>query len=391
MNNNAQILPNEWIKDSLENYLSKRSAKFNIIYVVTIAFILIGIILLPFIYVNISVEGTGYIRPKTERSTIIAPVTEIVDHVYIKEGDSVVKGQPIIKFRTNNVNAKINYQELLQDNCLNQCHDLEYLVKGTCPPSFKSANREQEYYSLIAQSAQIKADIRHLKTEWLRNKALYDDKLISEEEYENCYYQYLDKLNELKTLIEGKRASWETDLNGLRQQLQETHSNIEENVSDKHLLILKAPVSGTVENFNGIYPGTPIQAGTNLAVIIPKAPLYIEAFVKPKDIAFIRKNMTAKIQVDAFNYNEWGTLEGIVESVSSDYVIDQNNNYLFKVRVKLNNDYLTHNKTHQRGYIRKGMTTVVRFMVTRKNLFDLLYQSMDSWINPTQYIINSDK
>ena len=95
--------------------------------------------------------------------------------------------------------------------------------------------------------------------------------------------------------------------------------------------------------------------------------------------------MTAKIQVDAFNYNEWGMLEGKVESVSSDYVVDSSNNYLFKVRVRLDKNYLTDDRTHHQGYIKKGMTAVVRFMVTKKSLFDLLYQSMDSWVNPTQY------
>nr|WP_235899262.1 HlyD family efflux transporter periplasmic adaptor subunit [Hallella mizrahii] len=343
------------------------------------------IVLLPFIYVDVSVEGTGNVRPKTERSTIIAPVTEIVDEVYVKEGDAVVKGQPILKFRTDNTDVKINYQRSQQNDFLSQCHDLEFLVKGSCPQTFKSSNREQEYYSMVAQCAQMKTDIRHLKTEWLRNKALYDDKLISEEEYEKYYYQYLDKQNELKTLVENKHATWETDLNNLHQQIRETHSNIEGDVSDKHMLILRAPVSGTVENFSGIYPGIPVQAGTSLAVISPKAPLYVEAFVKPKDIAFIRPNMTAKIQIDALNYNEWGMLEGKVESVSSDYVVDSSNNYLFKVRVRLDKNYLTDDRTHQRGYIKKGMTAVVRFMVTKKSLFDLLYQSMDSWVNPTQY------
>lgn len=387
----SQILPSEWINDSLENYLSRRKAKSNIIYVVAIVFIMACIVLLPFVYVDISVEGTGYVRPKTERGTIVAPVTEIVDHVYVKEGDAVVKGQPILKFRTNNADAKIDYQKSQQSDFQNQYHDLEYLAEGSCPSTFKSSNREQEYYSMMAQRTQMMTDIRHLKTEWLRNKMLYDDKLISEEEYEKYYYQYLDKQNELKTLVENKRTSWETDLNNLRQQIRETRSNIEGDISDKHMLILRAPVSGTVEDFSGIYPGIPVQAGTNLAVISPKAPLYVEAFVKPKDVAFIRPNMTARIQIDALDYNEWGTLEGKVESVSSDYVVDQNNNYLFKVRVRLGKNYLTDYKTHHRGYIKKGMTAVVHIMVTKKSLFDLLYQSMDSWVNPTQYPSNKAK
>lgn len=36
------------------------------------------------------------------------------------------------------------------------------------------------------------------------------------------------------------------------------------------------------------------------------------------------------------------------------------------------------------------MTAIIHFMVTRRSLFDLLYQSMDAWVNPTQSI-NNDK
>ncbi len=31
------------------------------------------------------------------------------------------------------------------------------------------------------------------------------------------------------------------------------------------------------------------------------------------------------------------------------------------------------------------MTVNAHFMVTRRSLFDLLYQKMDGWVNPKQY------
>lgn len=389
--NNPQILPEEWIADSLENYLSKRHSKTNIIYIVVILSLAVFLILLPFIYVDISVEGSGEIRPWEERNTLSSPVTEIIDRVYVREGDFVKKGQPILKFRTNSTDTKIDYQKTKLDNYRSQCHDLEYLVKGIRPGMFDAPNREQEYLSFIAQTNQIKSDIRNFKTEWLRNKALYDEKMISEEEYNKYYYQYLDKTNELKTTVESKLATWQTDLNSLRNQLRETRSNIKSDKIDKRMFVLNAPVSGTLESFSGVYSGMPVQAGTQLAIISPQSSLYVETFVKSKDIAFIQQGMPAKIQIDAFNYNEWGMLEGKVASISSDCIIDQQNNILFKVRVKLDKNYLTLKKIGRKGFIKKGMTAIVHFLVTRRSLFDLLYQSMDCWINPTQHINNDKK
>ena len=43
-------------------------------------------------------------------------------------------------------------------------------------------------------------------------------------------------------------------------------------------------------------------------------------------------------------------------------------------------------KTGMKGYLKKGMVANVRFMITKRSLFDILYQNIDEWINPAQYI-----
>jgi len=35
--------------------------------------------------------------------------------------------------------------------------------------------------------------------------------------------------------------------------------------------------------------------------------------------------------------------------------------------------------------LKKGMSVSARFRITRRSLFDLLYQKMDDWVNPAQY------
>lgn len=43
-------------------------------------------------------------------------------------------------------------------------------------------------------------------------------------------------------------------------------------------------------------------------------------------------------------------------------------------------------KDGRTGRLKKGMTVSAHFMVTRRSLFDLLHQKMDSWVNPKQYV-----
>jgi HlyD family secretion protein len=40
------------------------------------------------------------------------------------------------------------------------------------------------------------------------------------------------------------------------------------------------------------------------------------------------------------------------------------------------------------GTLKKGMYVSSRFMITERSLFDLIYQKMDDWANPTRYINN---
>ncbi len=378
------VLPEGWIEDSLENFLYHRITKSQIIYVITALSVAMGICLLPFIYVDISVESIGIVRPQAERSIITSPVTEIVDKVFIKEGETINKGKVILCFRAKNDEAKISYQREQISETKKQYHDLQYLAKGQKPINFETTQRAQEYQDFLTRKSQIQTSIQQYKIEWLRNKGLYDEKLISEEEYNKYLYQYEDKKKEYEVLVQNQLTTWQTDKRSIETQSLQSTSELKQNQINKDLTVVRSPVDGTVEQFEGIYQGMTITSGSQIAVISPNTKLNIEARVLPKDIALVTIGMPVKIQVESFNYNEWGTLKGHVASISSDYIQDNNNNYFYKVKIKLDKDYLQLKQTGRIGKIKKGMTVVTHFMVARKSLFELLYKSIDDMVNPTQ-------
>lgn len=96
------LLPNEWIENSIETYIYQHTTKSQIIYWGVLAAVAAAIIALPFIYVDISVQGSGVVRPVTEKTEIKSAITELVDSVYVREGDRVNKGDVLLRFRTNN-------------------------------------------------------------------------------------------------------------------------------------------------------------------------------------------------------------------------------------------------------------------------------------------------
>lgn len=380
-----ELLPSEWVSDSVDTYLYQKRPKRRIIYIVMLVVILAAVLSLPFVNVDITIQSNGFVRPNGEITVITAPITEMVERVSAKEGDRLQKGDEILRFRTNSPDGKITYQQEYSKETSAQIADLEILSKGQCPQVFASAARQQEYAKYLSEQYRLKTDLRQYEIEWQRYKALFNKGLISESEYNEHYFRYQDKLNELHLQQINQKSAWKIELTNLKMQLKENTSNLIETCNNRNIYIVRSPINGTLEQFSGIYPGNNLQAGATIAVVSPDTSLYIEAYVAPRDIAFIRKKMRVKVQIESFNYNEWGTLEGHVQNISSDYIHNNDGESFYKIKCKLTKNYLELRKSKRKGYVKKGMKGIVHFVVTRRSLFDLLYKNIDEWVNPTQY------
>ena len=139
------LLPNEWIENSIETYIYQHTTKSQIIYWIVLFAVTVTLVALPFIYVDISVQGSGVVRPVAEKAEITSSITEIVDSVFVKEGEQVNKGDVILRFRTNSSDYKINYQTSRLNDCSAQLADLAYLAEGDCPNSFSSPVRNRNW------------------------------------------------------------------------------------------------------------------------------------------------------------------------------------------------------------------------------------------------------
>ena len=117
-----------------------------------------------------------------------------------------------------------------------------------------------------------------------------------------------------------------------------------------------------------------------MAVISPANNLVAEVFVPARDVGMLFVGMPVSMQIDAFNYTQWGQITGRITGISDDY-LEVNNAPVFKVKCALDNPCLRL-RNGAMGWIKKGMTLNARFIITRRTLFQLLYQKSDDWLNP---------
>ncbi|MGL5949000.1 MAG: HlyD family type I secretion periplasmic adaptor subunit [Aeromonas sp.] len=102
-----------------------------------------------------------------------------------------------------------------------------------------------------------------------------------------------------------------------------------------------APLKGTIKKLKVNTLGGVVQPGMDLMEIVPlEDTLLIEAQVAPKDIAFLRPGLAAKVKVSAYDFTVYGGLDGKVEQISADSIQDEKGNSFYLVRVRTNKSYL---------------------------------------------------
>ena len=191
------ILPPDYLKDSLPAYIYKHTTKSQAIYWVVLAAVTVCLVSLPFIYVDVTAQAAGRIRPVEERAEIKSPVSERIDSVYVKEGQKVTKGTVLLHFRTDNFQSKAVYLQQQFTDISNQLSDLHQLIAGKTPDKFSSGVRRQEHAYYTKKRKELETQLEKCTGEYNRNKKLYDNEVISAEEYEQYLYAMRNAQNEL--------------------------------------------------------------------------------------------------------------------------------------------------------------------------------------------------
>jgi multidrug resistance efflux pump len=363
----------------LETYWARNSVRSQIIYI-TILLILIGSFVAMFlIKVNVTIHGTGIIRPELEKTEIKTLCSGNVNWVGIREGEFVFKRQELISIDNEDLTSKLKLNKYQIDKSEIYIRDLEYLTNLDFHKSFsKVYNRE--YQSFREKLQENKNKQEKAKRELDRITPLFKNGLIAEKEYDDLKYQLSILEKEYNTLNVNQLSAWQSRLENQKRNLKELENQkvILTKELEKYSII--SPVDGYVEHFKGIVKGANVQAGQTIAVVSPNSGLIAEIYVAPKDIGLINREHKVLIQIDAFNYNQWGMLNGEIDEISRDFIL-LSNRPVFRIKCKLNKNFLTL-KNGFKGNLKKGMTLRARFLVTERTLFQLLFDKVDNWLNP---------
>ena len=180
--------------------------------------------------------------------------------------------------------------------------------------------------------------------------------------------EYSDVLKELSTLRQNLKAS--TD------QLDRT--------------LLRSPMRGIVNNLSVTTIGGVVRPGEEILQIIPlDEELFVEARVKPEDIAGVRRGQAATVKLSAYDYTIYGTLKGEVKLISADTFKDDrardpDGDPHYKVTLAVDTEHLTLRQSELE--IRPGMQASVELHTGSKTVLQYLlkplYKSKEAFREP---------
>ncbi|WP_375568824.1 HlyD family type I secretion periplasmic adaptor subunit [Ahrensia marina] len=99
---------------------------------------------------------------------------------------------------------------------------------------------------------------------------------------------------------------------------------------------LSSPVRGVVNALPVTTIGAVIRPGENVVEIVPlDEQLFVEAEIRPQDIAFISAGQDVSVKVTAYDYTVYGDLPGVVRRISADTFEDEQGESFYRVTVEI--------------------------------------------------------
>jgi adhesin transport system membrane fusion protein len=210
--------------------------------------------------------------------------------------------------------------------------ELQY-KKEFAEKTYESANKELlANKPLLASGAVSEIDILRLEREATRARGEIDQTKAQISRVVVAISEAKRKISEAEQSF---RSKVRTDLNETTAKinsLTETSVALSDKVKQS---TLKSPVNGKVSRLYFNTVGGVIQPGKEVMEVVPTDDsLILETKVQIKDIAFVRPQQAAIVKLTAYDYTIYGTLDGVVDDIAANSIVDEKGNayYILKVR-----------------------------------------------------------
>ncbi len=372
-------------------------------------------------------RGDGKIIPSSEIQVVQNLEGGIVEQFFVKEGDDVKAGQPLMQLRDVSAASDLGSNTARYYGLMATITRLQAEAEGKDVLEFPEdivkvapESVKEEMNTFNANKSRLQGQLRVLEEQLSQKrqevseltKKISDlENVISLSKEEKAMIEPLVKRGsapkvELLQLERGIKEK-ETELNGVKLALPRTKSavleaqarinevkktaqaeaqselstkliemnSIKETLSAlkdrKTRTEIKSPVNGTVKDIKINTVGGVVKPGEPLMEIVPRDDqLLVEARIKPSDIAFLYPGQKAVVKITAYDFSIYGGLDGEVVDISADSITNEKGESFYRVKIST-----YENSLKRKGEIlpiKPGMVASVDIMTGKKTILDYL-------------------
>lgn len=337
-------------------------------------------------------SGTGKIIPNSREQVIQSLEGGIISRLHVREGDIVDAQQILAQLDLTKTEANVGESAAKHRAAIASVARLEAEVNGT-PLSFPDSLKD--YPELIEAETRLyktrQAGLSESVSGLRQSLGIVSEELrLTDSLAKAGAASHVDVLklqrqvSEIRLKVTERQAEYMVKAREELARAKAEASSLEEVIRGRSdslsRLTLRSPVRGVVKDIEVTTQGGVIPPNGRLMVIVPmEDQLLVEARISPRDIAFIRPGLEAKVKVTAYDYSIYGALSGEVVTVSPDTIQDEIKPEVFYYRafIRTSEDALINEETGMRYPIVPGMIATVDIKTGEKTVFEYLMKPIN--------------
>lgn len=323
--------------------------------------------------IDVSIRSRGIVRPEGLPVRIVAEVSGRIQTIYVKEGDHVRMGDPLVQLDIRELSLKrlaietrIQFTEL-------RLADLERQTKDKIALDDMAASVDLASHDASQRAADLNLDSARLRL--ARTQLLLREGLIARQAYEESHLAVALAESEKARLstksLELKRSQSAADIRTLMAQstpLRADFASLRHDLDQTRLEIVRltitAPNDGQITSLAAVHIGEFLSAGTTLAAVVPSShSLIIESWLPTSDRSYIDEGQTVRLRSESFAAGD-SSFDGIISSISPDAHFNESFTGSYRVLIT---------PGPSQSELRLGMTFAVNFITRQDRLLWIVF------------------
>lgn len=379
-----------------------------------------AIVWLAFSRANLVVVAQGVVRPLTKTYPVVsgemfgASTGARVAAVHYTQGQRVGRGDLLLAFDTTWLDHEISMRTRQIVSTQSEVHHLEQLQERSAA-QFAARGTETQ-----ARMSQLRGELRRARARrsneiemaavelsmatqsHARLTRLADTGTVPEAELrdakaklkiaaaklrsaelplDEAEVSVLEKRKELITReYEVNRAELASQKLAKKEELERAKMELAALQAEREQAWVTSPIDGIVTTVEPSVGGV-LPPGGTVAEIAPEGELRLDVSIQADDVGLVRVGMPVRVKVNAFDYQDYGSLGGRVSFLAPDAEVvpaaadDPVGRPIFVARVRLDSDRVGRNS--RIGHLKIGMVGLAEIQTDQQPLLSLLFKRID--------------